>query len=153
MAKEDQCIYWNRKKDITSSEIKEIVVQIRALVEKNKDVVEIEWPEPKFNDEFNINFNGLGKQAHETFAFYNDQNSDPIQELQKNIEGQNDEEMRNFRKTTFNFCKTAGKPYEKVVKEALVIMQKVTKNRFDIIEETKDTADMNPKDWDKVVIK
>jgi hypothetical protein len=106
-------IYWEGKRAITKEEAKQIVSEIRNLISDNSNVVEIEFKEQECNNDYNINFNGLNENSHETFAFYYDANKPKI-------------------KFDFQFCKTARKPYDFFVKKALMIIQRITQNKLKI---------------------
>lgn len=92
------------KRKLLDKEVRACVLAINDVVDANLDIVEY----GDLSDLFVVSFNGKGDKGYETFSF----NAGTL----KNGE----------------CIKTAGKEYDKVVKECLIKMQWVTKNAFDI---------------------
>lgn len=132
---------WRNKEPITKEEVQEIVKQIRHLVEKNKDLVKIEFEDAENNNnEFNINFNASNeKEEYETFTFYSLFHRNPTELLAEELCEDNENKIGyngvisiNGNLRGGNSCDTFNYPYTKVVKKALTLMQKITKDKFEI---------------------
>lgn len=126
-------IYYKTKPKvkITKKEVIECVKRIKGLIDEN-DLVEVEFPDAV--DKYNINFNGIGEDSHETFVFYSDYKENKFEEdkqkvIDKLTEQKSFHEIING-KLKFCFCKTARKPYDRVVKQALMIIQNVTNHKL-----------------------
>lgn len=124
-------IYVKSKIKISKNEAVKIVEMIKELVNQNKDIIDFEFKD----DKYNIAFNGLEDEAHETFTFYTDF-ADSNQEKIVNAlnETENTDTSGEFKNgwLDFNFCKTARKPYDKFVKMALMKIQEITGNKLDV---------------------
>ena len=130
-------IYWNTKKgkSITKEETEKCVEAIKQIIEKHKDIVEIEFIGKAELNKWNINFNGIGDDAHETFCFYSYYNESPSEMIMKAFEDRefNEDFISLSGKLGRTFCKTARNPYDEVVKECLIKIQEITNDKFDII--------------------
>lgn len=127
-------IYYKTKPNlrITKKEVVECVKRIKDLITEN-DLVEVQFPDAV--DKYNINFNGIGDDSHETFCFYSDYKDSKFEEEKQRVIDKLTEQKSYSGdiingKLEFCFCKTARKPYDKVVKQALMIIQEVTSHKL-----------------------
>jgi hypothetical protein len=114
-------VYWTFNKRPTTAQRKKIVAYIKTLLKKYPKVIA---PDSNRVSATEINFNGIGKNSHETFAFF-----------------ENDED--------FNFTKTAEKPYDHQVKLALMYMKQVLGDGIEI--SCDGGAATDPAGWEKVL--
>lgn len=132
---QDMTLVLEENKRITREEVAKCVKAIRKLIDKNKDIVKIEFTNKESNDKYNINFNGYGKNAHETFIFYSNYKENIAEEIIDSLE---DNENNNGNIITANgvlkrlYLVTNRKPYAKIVKQAFMKLQEITNNKFDI---------------------
>jgi len=129
-------IYWETKegKKITKEEVVKCVEAIRDLIKEYKKIVKIDFKQKEANNKYNINFNGIGNDEHETFAFYSNYKDDVKEEIIEALENKNKTEYHTIINGVLKFCccKTARKPYDKVVKLALMKIQEITNNKFKV---------------------
>ena len=122
-------------RELSREEVEACVKAIKEIVLANQKVVQIEFKDRKCCNRYNINFNGKGKNAHETFVFYSKFKVNPAEEI---IEALDDKHKdlwevitargRLVRCTTA----TARQKYDKIVKQALMKCQEITDNAFNI---------------------
>ena len=106
--------YFELTKVPTTKMLKTIHKDVSKVFAKHKDIICYEYDRPnvpaqnelKF-DKLTICFNGLGDDGHETFFFESDNLS-------------------------WDFCKTAHKPYDVVVKKVLNILKKHLKGSIEV---------------------
>ena len=98
--------YWNSKQSFTDNEWKKVKDEYKWLKEMAEGII---IDESKNDDEIIFNGNPIGNLDHETFY----------------INKKND-------KDSFNFCKTARKPYDLAVWHLLYFIKKETKAMKDI---------------------
>jgi len=126
----------DNNKRISKEEVEKCVKAIRKLIIKNKDIVKIEFDDKYCNDKYNINFNGYGKDAHETFIFYSMYKENIAEEIIDSLENKENAYISNIISASGVFERnnmiTNRKPYDKVVKQALMKCQEVTNNKFKI---------------------
>jgi hypothetical protein len=67
-----------------------ITLPLKQGLEKNKKVVQIEFRDRKSLNKYNINFNGKGKNAHETFIFYSRFKNNPAEEIVEALDDKKD---------------------------------------------------------------
>jgi len=124
------------KRKLTREEVENCVIAIRAIIEQHPKAVQIEFKDKKSNNKYNINFNGLGKDAHETFVFYSKFKENPAEEIVEALEEGNKPTERDVisARGILECCqiRTAKKKYDKIVKLALIKCQEVTNDAFDI---------------------
>jgi hypothetical protein len=127
---------WNTKKgkSITKEETEKCVEAIKQIIEKHKDIVEIEFIGKSELNKWNINFNGIGDDAHETFCFYSYYDKSSAEMIMGVFEDRefNEDYISPSGKLGRTFCKTARKPYDEVIKECFIKIQEITNNKFDI---------------------
>ena len=99
--------YWHQYNDFTPNEWKQIKDEYDYIKEVCEDVI---IDETKKTDE--IVFNGMGDQSHETFA------------IKKNARPYNDQSYKG-EDISFNFCKTAMKPYDLAVWNMLTFINRI----------------------------
>ena len=122
---------------LTREEVKSCVEAIQGIINQNKEIIKVEFKNKESYNKYNINFNGYNKDAHETFAFYSKFKDNPAEEI---IEALDDEKSRDYDEviTARGILKrsnmlTSRKPYDKIVKQALMRCQQITNNGFDIV--------------------
>lgn len=116
--------YWRGKKRPTEKQWKAIMVEVDKLFNTKEAFKLIRYEQgrntpPTLNAE-EIRFNGRGENAHETFLFTRDPSS-------------------------FEFCKTAGKPYDLFVVGVLTIVYHFAPECYDI------TSDGWPDEWEPAI--
>ena len=136
-----QTIYWKTKKgkQLTKEEVAECVTAIGEIIKEHKDIVKIEFKGKAELNKWNINFNGIGENGHETFCFYSYFNENPAEMVIEALDNKrfNDDYISMNGELGGAYCKTADKPYHLVVKLALDRVQEITGNAFEITcEET-----------------
>jgi len=121
---------------LTREEVGACVEAIREIITKNKEIVKVDFKDKESNNKYNINFNGYGKEAHETFALYSKYKENPAEEI---IEALDDEKSEDYNdvitaRGVLKRAKTATSrcPYDKIVKQALMKCQEITNNGFDV---------------------
>jgi len=126
----------DESKRISREEVAKCVSAIRKLIAKNKGIVKIEFENKESNDKYNINFNGCGKKAHETFIFYSQYKESVAEEIVDSLEDKENKCNDNIISARGVFIKnnilTNRKPYDKVVKQAYMKCQAITNDKFDI---------------------
>jgi len=110
--------YWYQSRDLTDDEWQTICQKSQELFESNKTLVANGMGDkgisPEINDD-EISFNGIGDDSHETcFVTKNKTFND----------------WEDKKGESFSFCKTAHKPYDKVVVQFLKMIRDVTGNAF-----------------------
>ena len=100
-------VHYESKRLLSRKEVTLVVKEIREIVEENTDLVHLEG----HNDQENVAFNGNGEAGYETFVF-------------------RPQRRENSFVLDPTFCKTCRKEYDRLVKEAIFVMQKVTNNSF-----------------------
>lgn len=125
-------IYYKTRKKVSKEEVAECVEAIKEIIEENKEIVVIDYPDEV--NKYNINFNGFGDEGHETFCFDSNYKEDIREEIIDNLEDvkQKDSGVIFNGELGFCFCKTARKKYDKVCKLALIKIQEITNNKFEI---------------------
>lgn len=108
--------YWYQTRDFTDKEWGTIRVRAESVIDEHRDILcyEEDQPnrEPKVDKE-HVRFNGKGWDGHETFLLTKKRG--PRQPFL--VEGSDE--------GTFNFCKTAYKPYDAAVVELLLEVREV----------------------------
>ena len=99
-------VYFAAKRRLDSDEATAIVHALRALVRRERATVRFEGP----SNGTTIGFNGI--DPHETFS---------VRFIKR---GRSAELVPGF-------CKTARKPYDRIVKQALSLMQAITDNALE----------------------
>ena len=102
--------YWHQYNDFTDEEWKSILQEYDYIKEVCKDIIVDETT--KTNE---IVFNGVGENSHETFV------------LNKDARPYNDQKYEGDD-ISFNFCKTAMKPYDIAVWYLLTQIQRICPN-------------------------
>ena len=97
--------YWTIKNAISQNSWDKIIDEVKPILEANKDIIRLEYDasEPAICDANCIRFNGIEDDGHETFQL-------------------------RLHRVGFNFCKTARKPYDKVVVEVLKKVKEIVPN-------------------------
>ena len=128
------CTRENRR--LTRGQICACVLAIKETIKKYPKVVQVEFNDKRSYNNYNINFNGVGKNQHETFIFYSNFKENPAEEI---VDALSDKQ-ETFREVIsasgwLEMCevKTARKKYDKIVKEVLMKCQEITNDAFDII--------------------
>ncbi|HZV82799.1 MAG TPA: hypothetical protein VFF53_11600 [Geobacteraceae bacterium] len=99
--------YWRLKAATLSTEALVIIGELlgrayhRGIIQR-----EFDDPRPPFVSDTKIRFNGVGESGHETFYFTSTPDT-----------GQSNTGW------TFHFCKTARKPYDRVVMQVLIVLK------------------------------
>lgn len=115
---------------VTKEEVRKCVEEIKKLVEENKDIIDYEFPEAV--DKYNVNFNGVNEEG-ETFCFYSDYKDNRKEEILDKIENKEFNPNGLVRgKLDFNCCKTHRNGYDRFVKTALMKIQEITNNKFEV---------------------
>lgn len=92
--------YWEAEKGFNKEALRAAIKDMGDIVKDNKDIL-AGWDgsgDPEVSEEV-VRFNGIGSHSHETFS------------VEESWDGD------------FNFCKTARKPYDKVVVACLVVLK------------------------------
>lgn len=118
--------YWDHTDAFTTDEWNQITDKVNKIVnwcQNNKIPLQYEYDMvmPVLNDSHQIRFNGVGDDGHETFM------------------------IKRVPSKTWDFCKTARKPYDVAVGCCLVLLQSVNGNKF------KFRSDGDYDDWADVV--
>ena len=122
---------------ITREQVRACVLAIQEIIKKHPKVVQVEFKDKLSLNNYNINFNGVGKKnQHETFIFYSSFKENIAEEIVDAL----DEKHQKYREVItangyLEMCevKTARKKYDKIVKEVLMKCQEITNDAFDII--------------------
>lgn len=138
---------------MTQAEAKSCVAAIRKLCARWPEVVAIDVPDWRHNNVCNVNFNGLGDDAHETFTFYT-RYLDEDEVPQAVAEALGADPPRAWTKhiltpegvLEFNCCKTARKPYDRLVKQALLDIQRITGGKL-VLSDDGENAETDPPGW------
>lgn len=112
--------YWYGLRPFTADEWRNIGADVAAVLERSTVPVGWEYDEPDRKPQIDaelIRFNGVGEDGHETFYF------------ERSPEA-------------FTFCKTARKPYDRLVCAALIIAAKHAPHALRI------TSDGSPAEWE-----
>jgi len=119
---------------LTREEVGACVKAIKEIIDNNKDIVNLDFKNKESYNKYNINFNGYGKDAHETFTFYSKFKDNPAEEI---IEALDDEKSEDYNDVitargilVVAKIATSRCPYDKIVKQALMKCQEITNNGF-----------------------
>jgi len=121
---------------LTREQVRACVLAIKETIKNNSKVVQVEFNDKKSYNNYNINFNGVGKNQHETFIFYSSFKQNPAEEIVDAL----DDKHETYREVItangkLEMCevKTARKKYDKIVKEVLMKCQEITNDAFYIV--------------------
>ena len=146
-------IYWRTASGavLAQDEAKACVAAIRGLMGECADVVQSEFTSADADSTYNINFNGIGGGAHETFTFYTafvapSEVPRAVADALTWPREPADHILTPEGHLAFNFCKTAAKPYDRVVKLALMKIQEVTGGKL-VLSDDGENLKTDPPGW------
>lgn len=126
--------YWHQKRNFTTAEWLAITADTRAvLANAAKDGIDLLYErdsnKPPLIDSETIRFNGNGDEGHETFVL----------ERKRRAKRDYEDAAEYKRDGSFNFCKTARKPYDAVVTAVLLIAAHVAPNAIKLSSDGENT--------------
>ena len=127
--------YWRQLRDFTDTEWNELARLTKLITVGVSTTVTLDPAEFNIDNE-EIRFNGVGDDGHETF----------ILTKKKRAKADYEEQHAYDRQGAFDFCKTAGKPYDKYVVAVLCALYTMDRTKS-IMSEI--ISDGRVEDWNE----
>jgi len=154
-------VYWQTATGaaITQAEAGRCVAALRTLIRAHRQTVAVEFDQMPANSTYNVNFNGRGDGAHQTFTFYTrylapDEVPAAVlaafDDPQTAIEARHGAVLHQILSQdgilSFNSCRTAQKPYDRVVKLAIMAIQRITGGKL-VLADDGASRETDPPGW------
>jgi len=136
--------YWDIRKKPRLKDLSGCLENIKKVILQYQDVIQLEDDDgkPPLITKNLIAFNGIGEDGHETFYF---EFPPSIKKIKDSVRYELTPDDKDF---TFNFCKTARKPYDECVARCLLILKEYLKDDMKL---NSDGDFKNEEEWGRAI--